>query len=81
MEVKNNEVRKEAVKLRTQIILVRGSRCEECEQKFYYPFGRMVRLHHKIKICDGGTNNDENLLVLCASCHSKIHNPNPFIKE
>jgi len=30
-------------------------------------------VHHKKFRRDGGNNNNENLVVLCRSCHSKIH--------
>ena len=29
--------------------------------------------HHKIKITDGGTNDWNNMMVLCQECHSRLH--------
>ena len=45
-----------------------------CEQCFKY--GRMIladECHHIIPVNHGGTNEPENLMALCRSCHNKIH--------
>ncbi len=45
--------------------------CEECEKA-----GRYVRatlVHHVLPLANGGTNDAENLMSLCASCHEKRH--------
>lgn len=45
--------------------------CEKC-----FSEGRMVPLdevHHKIPLSRGGTNDPDNLMSLCQSCHTKIH--------
>ena len=30
-------------------------------------------VHHILPLSRGGTNNEDNLMSLCKSCHSKIH--------
>ena len=45
--------------------------CEEC-----YKNGVMVpaeQVHHVKPLSEGGTNDFENLMSLCKSCHSRIH--------
>ena len=45
--------------------------CELCRQE-----GRMraaTLVHHIKNIREGGTNDEENLMALCNSCHSKLH--------
>lgn len=32
-----------------------------------------LQVHHKIPIKNGGTNIKENLILLCKSCHQKLH--------
>lgn len=50
--------------------LIENPYCSECQKQ-----GRLIRadeVHHIIAIIDGGDNNEDNLLSLCHSCHSKI---------
>ena len=45
--------------------------CEKCAVG-----GRFVKaalVHHVKPIADGGTNDAENLMSLCVSCHEKMH--------
>lgn len=30
-------------------------------------------VHHKIRVCDGGTDDPDNLVTVCRDCHKKIH--------
>lgn len=41
-------------------------RCELCGSK------RFLEVHHCIPVCVGGTDDEENLLVVCCSCHEKL---------
>lgn len=52
---------------RKRIIKARGESCEDC--------GRdgPIELHHKQRAVDGGTFADDNLILLCSSCHLKAH--------
>lgn len=36
-------------------------------------------IHHILPRQYGGTDNDENLIVLCTSCHRRLHNFNSEI--
>jgi len=47
-----------------KLIAERGLKCEECGEC------GSVEMHHKIKIIDGGNNSDDNLQLLCHSCHA-----------
>lgn len=45
--------------------------CEQCLKE-----GRLTpveQVHHKIPLSEGGTNDWDNLMSLCASCHARIH--------
>ena len=46
--------------------------CESCFKE-----GRIVpveEVHHILPLSRGGTNDRSNLMSLCQSCHTKIHN-------
>ncbi len=45
--------------------------CEHCLEE-----GRLTpveEVHHIVPISQGGTHNENNLMSLCQSCHTKIH--------
>lgn len=45
--------------------------CELCQKE-----GRFVpveEVHHIVPLSEGGTNDEENLMSLCRSCHERIH--------
>lgn len=44
--------------------------CEMCKRQGKYTAANEV--HHVKPLADGGTNDFENLMALCKSCHSKI---------
>ena len=44
-----------------------GKVCQSCGRKGY------VELHHIVAIKDGGTQKDDNLTLLCDTCHRKAH--------
>jgi len=54
-------------KLRLQVLRRNGWRCQSC--------GAMSNLevHHQQFRSDSGYDCEENLITLCASCHSDIH--------
>jgi 5-methylcytosine-specific restriction protein A len=48
--------------------------CEMCIEE-----GRLTPatlVHHKRKLTDGGTNDEDNLQALCLECHSRLHAEN-----
>ena len=53
-----------------RILLKQHKCCEKC--------GRTIGLevHHKIPIIEGGTDNIDNLQVLCGICHNEVHKYN-----
>jgi 5-methylcytosine-specific restriction protein A len=42
--------------------------CDECKEKFK----EALYIHHRIPVRAGGTNTEENLMVVCWSCHEKL---------
>ena len=54
-------------RLRQQILRRDGWRCQSC--------GAMSNLevHHREFRSHSGTDSEENLITLCAACHSRLH--------
>lgn len=44
--------------------------CEQCKLQGRYTIATEV--HHIKPLADGGTNDENNLMALCKSCHSRI---------
>ena len=44
--------------------------CEQCKAQGRYTAATEV--HHIKPLADGGTNDENNLMALCKSCHSRI---------
>lgn len=44
-----------------------GYRCALCD------YDRHLQIHHAIPRGNGGTNNVQNLICLCADCHALAH--------
>lgn len=36
-------------------------------------YRKLIEIHHIKEKNEGGNNNEENLVPVCSSCHSKIH--------
>jgi hypothetical protein len=53
--------------LRTWLASIRGNLCQACS------YDKFVVVHHMIERCNGGTNEESNLLLLCSNCHAEIH--------
>ena len=62
-----NFTRKE--KLKTILIKERGAKCERCS----YCNIDILQVHHKIRKADGGTDDLNNLELLCPNCHYEHH--------
>lgn len=45
--------------------------CEECLKDGR--FTPVEHVHHILPLADGGTHDQDNLMSLCKSCHSRIH--------
>ncbi len=61
-----------AVKSRTmrgRLIATRGPICERCS----YDKVKVLAAHHIVQRKDGGSDEPENLLLLCPNCHGEIH--------
>ncbi len=46
--------------------LIKHMKCELCHKE-------QEQIHHIKEKCNGGTNNMDNLLQVCARCHTWIH--------
>ena len=57
-------------KLRTRYLLAHPL-CEMCAKRGRYVKATLV--HHVLPLADGGTNDEDNLMSLCVSCHEEIH--------
>lgn len=55
-------------KLRMEILEETQYTCSMCKES--YPGGRFLHIHH---LTQEGGNNRSNLVVLCTSCHTKVH--------
>jgi 5-methylcytosine-specific restriction endonuclease McrA len=68
-KAKEREVKQAAAyRKRKRIMQERGKTCELCGEKT-----EELDLHHVVRVVDGGSNGDENLLLLCEACHKKQH--------
>ena len=45
--------------------------CDICKNEGKFASAAMA--HHKRKLTDGGTNEYDNLMALCNSCHARLH--------
>jgi len=55
--------------LRTLMFSLRGSKCQVCG----YDKEPVLTIHHVIERSKGGSDEPENLMVLCRNCHGEIH--------
>jgi hypothetical protein len=63
------EIRSFITKNKKEILTIAGNECEVCE----FNFKPVLIIHHKKPISEGGTNELNNLSVLCPTCHKLIH--------
>lgn len=61
-------VRIEQATLRKQILKL-VNKCEICGDSTK----EILQVHHIVPVKQGGTNNADNLIVLCPNCHYKAH--------
>lgn len=43
-----------------------------CQLKAYGCEGDALEVHHRVEQSEGGTDDDDNLISLCAPCHSRL---------
>lgn len=55
--------------IKNQLIAERGSCCNRCG----FDDIRILQIHHIIEQCNGGSDDPENLEVLCPNCHTLHH--------
>jgi 5-methylcytosine-specific restriction endonuclease McrA len=53
--------------LRRQVLRRDGWRCQVCGSRQY------LQVHHKQLRSQQGSDNELNLITLCASCHENLH--------
>ena len=44
-----------------------------CQKCGYFSMTTGMAVHHIIPLCQGGTNDEDNLTTLCNTCHRKSH--------
>jgi 5-methylcytosine-specific restriction endonuclease McrA len=49
------------------ILKAANAKCAEC------PSQEELQIHHKVPLAMGGTNEADNLEILCKQCHLKRH--------
>lgn len=64
-------VRSGANDAKTKRLAIVGCACEAC--KVAMPAPALVHLHHVVFVARGGTNDDDNVALLCPNCHAKAH--------
>lgn len=61
-------------RVRRKMIDERGCKCEACGWRApEYMEDCGLDLHHVIPVASGGSDDEENLLLLCGNCHSIGH--------
>lgn len=60
---------KTAQALKTRLIELRGPKCERCP----YSNVKILNVHHKIRRADGGSDDLDNLELICPNCHAEEH--------
>ena len=65
---KHNNANKARI-LKEKLSKIRGGICEKCGNDNY----NILQIHHILERCNGGTNDESNLLILCPNCHMTEH--------
>lgn len=64
--------------LRDRLIEQSGSKCSICGQQFP---ASLLEIAHISPISQGGTNDIENLMVICPNCHFRLDNTSRPLRE
>jgi hypothetical protein len=66
-------------KARQVVIAAQQGKCNECSDVCAWFDGSKWRtagmggeVHHKVALCDGGTNEPGNLVLVCKKCHCRL---------
>lgn len=51
----------------TAILKAANAECKKCKTQ------ENITINHKIPLTQGGTNESENLEILCRKCHDEFH--------
>ena len=55
--------------LKIALAHLRGGVCEKCKHTNF----AILNAHHIVEVCNGGTDDLDNLLLLCPNCHALEH--------
>lgn len=59
-------------------ILAKCGRCC-CLCRRYRP--TLLQVHHIVEVSEGGTDDEDNLIAVCLTCHSDVHTRRPFSRR
>ena len=63
--------------LRREVIIRDEYTCQDCGAKGAAEGSAQLEVHHITPVSEGGTDDKENLVTLCDSCHSERHATGP----
>lgn len=55
--------------LKKQVLELYNNRCYACS----FSIHTILRVHHRVPVSLGGTDDVQNLVLLCPNCHALIH--------
>lgn len=64
-------VRRAQKGVKSRLLHQKGRRCEAC--KVEMADKSLLHLHHVVPVARGGTNIEENTILLCPNCHATAH--------
>lgn len=56
-------------KLKTVLVNVRGAKCNRCD----FNVIEVIEIHHILEQCNNGSDDPDNLELLCPNCHALHH--------
>lgn len=65
----NKDLKYGSKSFRKKFLKERKAKCEICN----YSLEKVLVIHHIKEKCNGGTDEDSNLILLCRNCHGEIH--------
>lgn len=61
---------------RLELIQIQFFHCVACKSKLYGE-PKELHVHHVVPLCLGGSNNNDNLVIICKNCHDHQHGKCP----